>query len=93
MENVKVWSKAYLPATRMTERQNNYPGKVVWGDNYQGQVVWCRGVVVITTAQFHSTRPELRFWASSNLARGMSEIRDDEDLNDVSEDDNRAGWK
>ena len=92
MENVKVWSKACLPATRMTERQSNYPGKVVWYDNYQGQLVWCRGIVVITTAQFHSTRPELRFWASSNLARGMSEIRDDEDLSDV-EDDNRAGWK
>ena len=90
---MKVWLKAYLPATRMTERQSNYPGKVVWRDNYQGQVVWCRGVVVITTAQIHSTRPELMFWASSNLARGMSEIRNDEDLNDVSEDDNRASWK
>ena len=90
---MKVWLKAYLPATRMTERQSNYPGKVVWRDNYQGQVVWCRGVVVITTVQIHSTRPELRFWASSNLARGMSEIRNDEDLNDVSEDDNRASWK
>ena len=42
--------------------------------------IWRRGVVVITTAQLHSTKPELRFWADSNPARGVSEIRDDEDL-------------
>ena len=29
-----------------------------------------RGVVVITTAQLHSTKPELRFCAGSNPARG-----------------------
>ena len=39
-----------------------------------------RGVVVITTAQLHSTKPELRFWASSNPARGGLEIRDGEAL-------------
>ena len=38
------------------------------------------GVVVINTAQLHSTKPELRFCAGSNPARGMSEIRDGEDL-------------
>ena len=44
-------------------------------------VVWWRpGVVVITTAQLHSTKPELRFCAGSNPARGVSEIRDGEDL-------------
>ena len=42
--------------------------------------MWCRGVVVITTAQLHSTRAELRLWAGSNPARGVSEIRDGEDL-------------
>ena len=36
-----------------------------------------RGVVVITTAQLHSAKPELRFCAGSN---GVSEIRDGEDL-------------
>ena len=41
---------------------------------------WRRGVVVITTAQLHSTKPELRFCADSNPARGVSEIRDGEDL-------------
>ena len=38
------------------------------------------GVVVITNAQLHSTKPELRFCANSNPARGVSEIRDGEDL-------------
>ena len=41
---------------------------------------WRRGVVVITTAQLHLTKPELRFCAGSNPARGVSEICDDEDL-------------
>ena len=30
-----------------------------------------RGVVVITTAQLHSTKPELTFCAGSNPARGV----------------------
>ena len=42
--------------------------------------VSCRSVVVITTAQFHSSKAELRFCAGSNPARGVSEIRDGEDL-------------
>ena len=41
---------------------------------------WHRSVVVITTAQFHSTEPEPRFCTGSNPARGVSEIRDGEDL-------------
>ena len=41
---------------------------------------WRRGIVVITTAQLHSTKPELRFCAGSKPARGVSEIRDGEDL-------------
>ena len=41
---------------------------------------WRRGVVVITTAQLHSTKPELKFCAGSNPARGVPEIRDGEDL-------------
>ena len=36
--------------------------------------------MVITTAQLHSTKPELRFCAGSNPAHGVSEIRDGEDL-------------
>ena len=42
--------------------------------------MWRRGVVAITTAKLHSTKPELRFCADSNPARSVSEIRDDEDL-------------
>ena len=37
-------------------------------------------LVVITTAQVHSTKPELRFCAGSNPARRVSAIRDGEDL-------------
>ena len=40
--------------------------------------MWRRGVVIITTAQLHSSKPELRFCAGSNPAR--REIRDGEDL-------------
>ena len=39
-----------------------------------------RGVVVITAAQLHSTKPELRFCTGSNPARGVSMIDDGEDL-------------
>ena len=44
------------------------------------QTVKHRGVVVITAAQLHSTKSELRFCAGSNPARGVSEIRNGEDL-------------
>ena len=37
-------------------------------------------LVVITTAQLHSTKPVHRFCAGSNPARGMSKICDSEDL-------------
>ena len=45
-----------------------------------GYFFWRRGVVVNTTARLHSTKPEFRFCAGSNPARGVSEIRDGEDL-------------
>ena len=44
--------------------------------NWKWWKKWRRGVVVITSAQLHSTKPELRFYAGSNSARGVSEIRD-----------------
>ena len=34
----------------------------------------CSGVLVIATAQLHSTRFELRFYAGSNPARGKSQV-------------------
>ena len=37
--------------------------------------LWRRGIVVITTAQFHSTKLELRLYAGSKPARDVSEIR------------------
>ena len=39
-----------------------------------------RGVVVKTTTHFHLTKPKLRFCGGSNPARGVSEIRDCEEL-------------
>ena len=42
--------------------------------------LWRRGVVVITTSELHSTKPELRLCAGSNPACGVSEIRDGEGL-------------
>ena len=41
--------------------------------NYDVQS-WHRGLVVITAAQLHLTKPELRFCAGSNPAPGVSEI-------------------
>ena len=41
---------------------------------------WCSGIVVITTAQLHSTKPEIRFCAVSNPARDVSEIRNGENV-------------
>ena len=41
---------------------------------------WRGGVVVITTAQLHSTKSELRLCAGSKPARGVLEIQDGEDL-------------
>ena len=43
-------------------------------------VMWYCGVVVITNAQLHLTKPELRFCAGSNPDCGVLEIRDGEDL-------------
>ena len=41
---------------------------------------WHRGVLVITTAKLHSTKPELWFCAGSNPACCMLGIHDGEDL-------------
>ena len=41
---------------------------------------WRHGVVVITTAPLHSTKPELRLCVGSIPACGASEIRDGEDI-------------
>ena len=43
-------------------------------------MLWHHGVVVVTTAQLHSTKPELRFCAGSNPAHAVSEIRNEGSL-------------
>ena len=50
-------------------------------------ISWCPGVVVITTAQFSSTKPELRFCADSDPAGGVS------DFPTMSISGNGLGWK
>ena len=42
------------------------------------ELFWRHDAVVITTAQLHSTKPELRFCPGSNPARGVLKIRDNE---------------
>ena len=54
-------------------------GKIL-GKQGTGYILWRCGVVVITTAQLHSTKTKLWFCAGSNPARGVQEIRDGEDL-------------
>ena len=49
-------------------------------ENVSKPLLLLRGVVVITTAQFHSTKPELKFCPNSNPAHGVSEIRNGENL-------------
>ena len=53
--------------------------KVVIVKNFELNFCKC-SVVVITTAQLHSTKPELRFCKGSNLACGMSKICNGGDL-------------
>ena len=42
--------------------------------------LWRCSVVVITTTQLHSTKPELRFCAGSNPAHDVLAIHSGEDL-------------
>ena len=43
-------------------------------------LLWRRGVVVITTEQLHSIKPELRFCAGLNPACDVPEIQNGENL-------------
>ena len=51
------------------------------------RILWRLGVMVITTAQLHSTKPAVRCLSSSNPTDGVSEIRHGEIF------DNGTGWK
>ena len=44
--------------------------------------MWRRGVLVIITAQLHSSNPKLRFCAGTSPAYGVSEICDSENISD-----------
>ena len=53
-------------------------GKSLWVGECFNQ--WRCGVVVIATSQRHSRKSELISSTGSNLARGVSKIRDGEEL-------------
>ena len=76
LDNLKLYTKKGANA-----KSERYLGPSLKAINYfRKKFRERRGVVVIATAQLHSTKPELRFCAGSNPARGVSEIRDGEDL-------------
>ena len=52
----------------------------VCSDPINNIISWRRGAVVVTTAQLHSTKSERRFCVGLSPARGVSEIRNGEDL-------------
>ena len=78
-----VLSETYLEhledkATKPFKPQN--PNQTTKSFNCKTQAQKRRSVVFITAAQLHSSKPEIRFCAGSNSARGVSEIHDGEDL-------------
>ena len=77
-QNDGVLIKAYGTAKWMDKKLGKEMSK--YGPMYIHFNETCHGVVVITTAQLHSMKPELRFCAGSSPACGVSEIRDGEDL-------------
>ena len=74
----------YVPEYRLfTESNangNRYCNNIGGGIEKKGGILFKIGVMVITTAQLHSSKPKLRFCAGSNPDRNMSKICDDEDL-------------
>ena len=85
MSTIKKYHEHVCIITYYTLMILKFNSKNAWFKGHPQQIpkpisLWCRGVVVITTAQLHSTKPELRFCAGSNPARDVSEIRDGEDI-------------
>ena len=68
---LKIPHPPILPANRSSQ---------VFLINRNATVKWYCGAVVITTAQLHSTKPELKFCAGSNPACRVSDINNGEDL-------------
>ena len=86
---VTVWKKLERPGTSLKRKEQawtcqNNPERAGTPkvNKTRPPPLWVTNetVVVITTAQLHSTKPELRFCAGSNPARGVPENRNGEDL-------------
>ena len=75
---VVKFNRFFLKLQKIVDyRQKFYLSKYGWG---MPLIHFSCGVAVITTAQLHSSKPELRLCAGSNPVHGVSEIRDGEDL-------------
>ena len=71
--------RAYVPTSQNKPLQIHDREK--YGYSHLFSFSWHYDVVVITTAQLHSTKPKLRHCAGSNPARGVSEILEAPDGN------------
>ena len=72
-----------MPPSRRGDAIKGLLGELtLWEISRPSVKKWCERccVVVITTAQLHSNKPELRFCAGSNPAHGVSQIGDGKDL-------------
>ena len=80
--NLQACQITLLDSIRSVLRTQSSFYNEVLSQKYLGtkKFLWHGGVVVTTTAQLHSTNPELRFYTISNSARGMLGIRGGEDL-------------
>ena len=64
------------PFFRSTNKRNNFLFLALkFSLSLLTALIVCRGVVVITTAQLHSTKPEPRFCTGSNPACSVSDSR------------------
>ena len=79
----KLWSTIYVFGIGQVNSQGfvfeNQCCSLISIENSFPSIKLLFGVVVITTAQLHSRKPELRLCAGSNPAPGVSVIRDGED--------------
>ena len=62
------------------EKIAQFDNSIKWKSFQWIWIKWHHGVAVITTAQLHSIKPELRFCAGSNPAHNVLEIHYGEDL-------------
>ena len=70
--NLIMWTGDNLSIIKV-HKAVSLKNDISWRNYSSSLFKWRRGVVVITTAQLHSTKPELRFCAGSNPARRVGD--------------------